>query len=207
MVDRNKQHLQFDFDNFNATGLKPLVKALKKRDVTVSDIEGSKRAVRKSGVLTKKATLFLADGQKLIIEATAQGAIFQVKLNNQVLAIKNVDNLNKAVKEIAGFVHKNSKSFQAKLRKIAERKQGQSNSGSRQAKLSTQQQLAEKQQLIDDYRLTVEQLTAELNELLQAITKLENSNAALTTEITELQSQINSQQETLDQLIQPPIAA
>ncbi|NYZ69456.1 hypothetical protein H0A36_25910, partial [Endozoicomonas sp. SM1973] len=71
----------------------------------------------------------------------------------------------------------------------------------------TQQQLAEKQQLIDDYRLTVEQLTAELNELLQAITKLENSNAALTTEITELQSQINSQQETLDQLIQPPIAA
>lgn len=114
--------------------------------MTVNDIEGSKRAVRKSGVLTKKATLFLADGQKLIVEATAQGAIFQVKLNNQVLAIKNVDNLNKAVKEIAGFVHKNSKSFQAKLRKMAERKQGQSNSGSRQAKLSTQQQLTEKQQ-------------------------------------------------------------
>ncbi|WP_163836781.1 coiled-coil domain-containing protein 22 [Spartinivicinus ruber] len=207
MVDRNKQHLQFDFDHFNATGLKPLVNALKKRDVTVTDIEGSKRAVRKSGVLTKKATLFLADGQKLIIEATAQGTIFQVKLNNQVLAIKHVDNLTKAVREIAGFVHKNSKSFQAKLRKMAERKRSQSSSGTRQATLSTQQQLADKQQLIDDYRLTVEQLAAELNELLQAITQLENSNAELTTEIAELQSQINTQQETLDQLIQPPIAA
>lgn len=207
MVDRNKQHLQFDFEHFNATSLRPLVKALKKRDVIVTDIEASKRAARKSGVLTKKATLFLADGQKLIIEATAQGAIYQVKLNAQVLAIKHVDNLSKAVREIATFVQKNSAGFQEKLKKMADKKRTQSNAGVRQARASTQQLLDEKQQLMAEYQAIVDQLNTELSDLLSANNQLENSNAALTAEIAELQSQLNAQQATLDQLIQPPIAA
>ncbi|MBT2979886.1 hypothetical protein AA405_20410, partial [Vibrio anguillarum] len=83
-----------------------------------------------------------ADGQKLRLQATAQGAIFQVRLNTRVIPIKHVDDLKKAVAEISTKVADNSKQFQKTLRKRSARASSVSKDSSSRAKTSLKAQIA-----------------------------------------------------------------
>lgn len=109
-------YLSFDYAQFNEKGLKKVIDEFKRQKLQVTSVEADNKAKRQSGVQTKKAILHFADGQKLMFQATAQGAIFQVRLNTRVIPIKHVDDLKKAVAEIAGKISANSKQFQQTLK-------------------------------------------------------------------------------------------
>lgn len=121
-----QSYLQFDFSNFNAKGLRSVISALGRSKVPVikddkgmPKVEGNNRITRRQGVPTKTAILYLMDGQSITLSATSEGSIYQVKLNGQVLPVKNVDDLGAAVKEVAAVVRKNSSAFSEKLAKQA----------------------------------------------------------------------------------------
>ncbi|EOG7744651.1 hypothetical protein R8O05_21405 [Vibrio sp. 1865] len=135
-------YLSFDYAQFNEKGLKKVIDEFKRQDLQVTSVEADNKAKRQSGVQTKKATLHFADGQKLMLQATAQGAIFQVRLNTRVIPIKHVDDLKKAVAEIAGKVSANSKQFQQTLKKRAARASSTSKDSSSRAKTSLKAQIA-----------------------------------------------------------------
>ena len=117
-----QSYLQIDFSNFDAKGLKPIVAALGRSKVKVilddkgmPKVSGTNRITRRQGVPTKTATIFLLDGQKLMLSATSEGAIYQVKLNSTIIPVRNKDDLGAAVKEVAAVIRGNSKSFVTKL--------------------------------------------------------------------------------------------
>lgn len=124
-----QSYLSFDFANFDAKGLKPIVSAfgrsklpVLKDEKGVPKIEATNRIKRIKGFPTKTATFYFVDGQSLTISATSEGSIYQVKLNKLVVPVKNVDDLSAAVKELAAMIKKNSAKFEEKLAKQAIRK-------------------------------------------------------------------------------------
>jgi len=103
--------ITIDFEKFNKVGLKPILKKFEKEGLMVGEVEATDKAKRESGFLVKQALINFESGQKLLVKAKAGGGIFQVKLNNKVLAIKNVDDLDKAVREIIDYVNDNEKNY------------------------------------------------------------------------------------------------
>lgn len=135
------KYLSFDFAQFNEKGLKKVIDEFKKQNLSVTSVEADNKPKRQSGVQTKKATLHFSDGQKLMLQATAQGAIFQVRLNTRVIPVKHVDDLKKAIVEISAKVKSNSKQFQKTLQKRAVRTNSRTDANSK-AKTSLKAQIA-----------------------------------------------------------------
>ena len=104
--------IQIDFEKFNKPGLKPILEKFNQAGLPVADVEATNKAKRESGFLVKSALITFESGQKLLVKAKAGGSIFQVKLNNKVLAIKNVDDIDKAVAEVLSFVKENDVRYQ-----------------------------------------------------------------------------------------------
>jgi len=120
MAVSRSTYLSFDYEKFNESGLKKVIAEFKKHDVYVTGVVATNKPKRKQGVQTKKAELFFKDGQKLTLQVTAQGAIFQVAVNGRVIPIRSINNLKKAVKEVSEKILKNSPAFQkAQARKMA----------------------------------------------------------------------------------------
>jgi len=103
--------LTIDFDKFNKAGLKTILKKFETDGLPVDDIEATNKAKRESGFLIKTATLVFSSGQKLMVKAKAGGGIFQVKLNGKVIPIKAVDDIDKAIGEVATHVKANEPAF------------------------------------------------------------------------------------------------
>nr|WP_234941917.1 hypothetical protein [Vibrio anguillarum] len=122
--------------------MKKVIDEFKRQDLQVISVEADNKVKRQSGVQTKQAVFHFADGQKLMLQATAQGAIFQVRLNTRVIPIKHVDDLKKAVAEISTKVADNSKQFQKTLRKRSARASSVSKDSSSRAKTSLKAQIA-----------------------------------------------------------------
>lgn len=150
------KYLSFDFAQFNEKGLKKVIDEFKKQKLSVTSMEADNKPKRQSGVQTKKATLHFSDGQKLMLQATAQGAIFQVRLNTRVIPVKHVDDLKKAIAEIAAKVKSNSKQFQKTLQKRAVRTSSRTDANSK-AKTSLKAQIALATADKEDLKATVEQ--------------------------------------------------
>ena len=103
--------ISIDFDNFTEKGLKKVITTFEKQSLPVASVDATNRPKRESGFSVKAATLHFESGQKLLLKAKANGSVFQVKLNNKVLPIKNVDDLKKAVSEVIAFVKINEPKF------------------------------------------------------------------------------------------------
>jgi len=103
--------LTVDFDKFDKTGLKPVLKKFETAGIPVEDVEATNKGKRESGFLIKTATLTFASGQKLVVKAKAGGGIFQVKLNGKVIPIKAVDDIAKAVDEVITHIKANEPAF------------------------------------------------------------------------------------------------
>ena len=115
----------FDFARFDVEGVKPIKDAFEKAGLTVVDVEASNKAARRSGYQVKQATFFFGDGQRVVMmlknDGDGQGDIYQVKLNSRVVPVKNVDDMDKAVAEIAAMAGANSASFVKAARRKAEK--------------------------------------------------------------------------------------
>ncbi|MCD9516412.1 hypothetical protein [Photobacterium carnosum] len=196
------KYLSFDFDQFNEKGLKKVIDEFQNQNLSVTSVEADNKPKRQSGVQTKKATLHFSDGQKLILQATAQGSIFQVRLNTRVIPVKYVDDLKRAITEIAGKVKSNSKQFQNTLQKRAVRGRNRTDANSkaktslkaqialanadkedllstvmqsRQDKVTLNDALSEKQNRKDKVTLQLDQASNETLELLAEIEKLKDA--------------------------------
>lgn len=113
--------VKFQFDKLTEAGLKPLIKKFAKHQCPVTEVESSNRAKRESGSLVKSFILTFEDGQKMTVRVKADGTVFQVKLNKKVVPIKNVDNMDKAIIEMANYVYDNAKGY-AKAKAQREKK-------------------------------------------------------------------------------------
>lgn len=115
----------FDFARFDVEGIKPIKDAFEKAGLTVVDVEASNKAARRSGYQVKQATFYFGDGQRVVMmlknDGDGYGDIYQVKLNSRVVPVKNVDDMDKAVAEIAAMAGANSASFVKAARRKAEK--------------------------------------------------------------------------------------
>ena len=103
--------IQLDFKHIDEKGLKKVLTAFKKDACPVTEVEANNIPKRENGSPVKSFTLTFEDGQKVFCKVKADGTVFQVKLNNKVVPIKNVDNMDKAVHEIADYVGQNAKAY------------------------------------------------------------------------------------------------
>ncbi|AFT97408.1 MULTISPECIES: hypothetical protein [Gammaproteobacteria] len=178
-------YLSFDYAQFNEKGLKKVIDEFKRQDLQVTSVEADNKAKRQSGVQTKKATLHFADGQKLMLQATAQGAIFQVRLNTRVIPIKHVDDLKKAVAEIAGKVSANSKQFQKTLKKRASRASSASKDSTSRAKTSLKAQIALAKSDNQELESSVQEKRQQKQTLEEALPVKEQRKSDISAQITQ----------------------
>ena len=195
-----QQYVSFDYDNFTESGLKKVTKEFEKNGLNVISVEADNKPKRQSGVQTKKAVFTFDDGQKVTLQVTAQGSVFQVRLNSRVIPVKNVDDLGKAIAEISDKVKANSKTFKKSLRKRDQRNKKDTPSP---ARTSTKKQLEAYQSQISELQDVNAELTKERDESQKAVQTKQSTkqtleseleversrNAALTAELEQLQKE------------------
>ena len=103
--------LTLDFEKLTEKTLQPVLKKFQKAGYTVVKVDAPNKAKRESGFLIKNFTLTFEDEQQILVRVKAGGTIFQVKLNNRVVPIKHVDDMEKAISEIANYLYDNAKAF------------------------------------------------------------------------------------------------
>lgn len=191
--------LSFDFSQFNEKGLKKVIDEFKKQRLSVTSVEADNKPKRQSGVQTKKAVLHFGDGQKLMLQATAQGSIFQVRLNTRVIPVKSVDNLQKAIVEISAKITANSKQFQKTLQKRAVRTTSRTDASTK-AKTSLKAQIALAGTDLDELRTTVEQTRSEKQQLDALIPTKQSEKEEINSQFEQASNETVTLQAELDAL-------
>lgn len=115
-----------DYAKFDESGLKPVVSAFEKAGVSVLKTEGDNKQKRIKGQPTKQATIFFTDGQQVTMLATPDNVVYQWLLNGKIIPVaqmpsgKNADQqMQAAIKDVAGKVLQNSPTFAKKLARDA----------------------------------------------------------------------------------------
>lgn len=103
--------LTLNFEKLTEKALQPVLKKFQRAGYTVVKVDAPNRAKRESGFLIKNFTLTFEDEQQILVRVKAGGTIFQVKLNNRVVPIKYVDDMERAIGEIADYLYDNAKAF------------------------------------------------------------------------------------------------
>lgn len=178
-----QDYVSFDFQNFNEKGLKKVITALEKNDLKVTAVDADNKARRQSGVQTKKAALTLADGQVLTLQATSEGAIFQIRLNSRILPVRNVNNLSKAIAEIADKIKGNSPQFQRAMRRKA--KVDQTVAKDTVARTTAKARLAVYQEQAKELQEQVQVLETRKSELVGQVSKQDATISTLQAQISE----------------------
>lgn len=110
MPPRSNQ-VTLNFDKLTEANLKPILKRFAKWDCPVASVDAPNKGKRESGFLVKHFTLTFEDGQQMLVRVKADGTVFQVKLNNKVVPIKNVNDMDKAIGEMIDYVQDNAKAY------------------------------------------------------------------------------------------------
>lgn len=111
MAAPSKQ-VRLPFDRLTESNLKSVVKKFTKWGLEIVSVDAPNKAKRESGCLLKYFTLEFKDGQKLLVRVKSDGTVFQVKLNNKVVPVHNVDDMEKAVGEMIDYVSYNAKAYE-----------------------------------------------------------------------------------------------
>lgn len=177
-------NLLFSFEDLTSKNkvVQKVIKAFNKdnafptneKDIEIGNIK------KKSGIKYRDIFIPFKDSQTVTLSIKETGDIFQVKVNNKVTPIKNQDDQNKALKEIAGIMEKGRKAFQAKLArqtKVSVPKGLKSSATKVVNELTTQgtsldEQIAELQKQVSEAKATRDQLQNELtttNEQIKSV--------------------------------------
>ncbi|WP_028325827.1 hypothetical protein [Desulfatirhabdium butyrativorans] len=182
--------IKIDFDKFDKTGLKPILKKFETAGLTVDDIEAPNKAKRESGFLIKTAVLVFASGQKLTVKAKAGGGIFQVKLNSKVLPIKAVDDMDKAVDEVITHVKANEGNYLKQKERSAARIKVPK---VKNVNTSVAAQIDAVSASIEQFKGMKENITTEIQTATQQVTDL-------TTRFTDLDTQLAAEKKRTNEL-------
>ncbi|MET4710879.1 hypothetical protein [Endozoicomonas lisbonensis] len=193
----NQRYLSFDFKNFNEKGLSKVKKEFESNGLVVTSIDADNRVRRQSGVPTKRATFNIADGQQVVLQATSEGAVFQVRLNSRVIPVRAVDNLKAAIAEISNRVKANSSQFQKARRRraTAPKKVDKATVARTSAKARIvlyQQQAEELQQTVNELEERKQTLSAQVSENEGSISTLTGQIEEAKAENERLQSELVS---------------
>lgn len=191
--------LTINFDKFNKAGLKPILNKFDKAGLPVTDVEADNKPKRESGFQVKTAIINFESGQKLQVKAKAGGSIFQVKLNNKVLAIKHVEDLDKAVEEVISFVKENEKNYQKQKEKQLER-QKVNVPKIKPVNVPVTEQITQFQGAIDETTASNDEIRAQLNEITQARAPKDTELPTLENELQTLKDAGNALQKEYDEL-------
>ena len=121
-MSSSSKQIKIKFDDITKSGLKVFTNRFKKFGCPVEDIISTNKGKRESGMFIKEFTLIFEDGQKLIVRVKYDGTLFQVKLNNKVKPIKNVDDFDKAIGEMIDYIQDNSDAYKRNKISAAKRK-------------------------------------------------------------------------------------
>ena len=107
----------FSFDDLTKKdrAVKAMSKEFAKQGANIIDTDIPATVKRKSGISYRVVNLSFADSQIVSFFVKKTGDIFEVRLNNRVLPIKEQDNQIKAIKEIVDAMDKGRSAFQKKL--------------------------------------------------------------------------------------------
>lgn len=192
--------IHIDFEKFNKTGLKPIIDKMEKLGLAVANVEADNKGKRESGFLVKSATLAFESGQKLLLKAKAGGSIFQVKLNNKVLAIKNVDDLDKAIKEVIDYVQENEKHYLKQRDAALLAKTRIKVPTIKPASVPVAEQIATYQTAYDEIKAQNEVTTAQVEETRKSLEEKQGVFLTLTNELTAENALTETLQAELEQL-------
>ena len=198
-VPRNT-YARWDFDNFDEQGLQPLVDELASNKIKVADVDGTNKATRVSGELTKRATLSLSDGQSVLLLVTSQGALYQVRINNRTVGIRETESVSKFATELAVHIKRNRPAHEKKMAALAEKAlKPETSSKKRAASKATQlkewqatlesakQNLAKAEASLAEQASEVQTLRDELADLDSAVDDANARNTDLERQISELE--------------------
>lgn len=175
--------IDINFDKFNKTGLKQVLDKFEKASLPVAGVDADNKAKRESGFQVKTAIINFESGQKLQVKAKAGGSIFQVKLNGKVLAIKHVDDLDKAIQEVIEYVKANEPNYKKQRGKqLARQKVNVPKIKPVSASVAEQ---------ITQFQATIDETTAANGSLTDQIAELETSRTEKGNQVTALEGELD----------------
>ena len=192
--------ITIDFDNYNERGFKAISTMFARSGLKVEQVEATNRARRESGFLVKAITYTFETGQKLVMKAKAKGSFYQIRLNNKVLPIKNVDNLTKTLKEIIAHVKGTEEAF-LKAKKIKEEKAKIPTVPKvKRVNVGVKNQIEALQAQQEAIRETNAAMQAELSEAETGVTSLINAETELVAKLEALRAEGEILATELDEL-------
>ena len=108
------QNLLFSFEDLSDKDktLRQIQRTFSRMGANVVQTDIPTSTKRRAGISFKEVTLTFADGQTVTFCVKKTGDIFQVKLNNKALPIRNQDDQKKALQEIVDAMDKGRTAFQ-----------------------------------------------------------------------------------------------
>lgn len=190
-----ESYAKWNYDSFDATGLKELTQAMGRFKVRVVSIDGSNKPVRSGGVQTKRAVLALSDGQSITLQVTSEGAVYQVRLNSRVIPVRASESIDDIARELSAAVKNNRASFKEKMAKQAEKalpkKRIQAAKSSKKQLEDLNKQNAELESQLVDLRVKAQEVTVKNSELDAEIQSKESELKAIKDETKALQGELN----------------
>ena len=167
--------LIFSFEDLTSKdkAVRQIQRTFTKLGVSVVQTDIPTTIKRRAGISYREVNLTFADGQMVTFAVKKTGDIFQVKLNGKVLPIRNQDDQQKALKEIADAMDKGRTAFQKRMALI----KVQPPVSVRTAAPKMEKVLAERQTTLDQ---EIEAAKAELAEIRQQISQIDSEIAGYT---------------------------
>lgn len=182
-------NVSINFNKMDKAGLRPIANQFTiQGNLKIPEIESNNKAVRESGFLVKTAKFVFESGQVLLLRVKADGTIFQVKLNNKVLPVKNVDDMSKAIDEIMEHIKANEKKYvKAKEKRIAT---------AAKADLAKQPKVTvTRRHKLEQAESRLSELTAEKEDLEKKIESFQTNAITKSNQLSELSEKLKSLQE------------
>lgn len=112
--------LLFNFETMAATdkAVREAVKLFARAGAHVVGTDVAKTLTRRAGVTFRNISLTFADGQVVVLAVKSTGDVFEVRLNNRVLPLRNQDDHTKAIGEVADRMQANRGAFQRALARL-----------------------------------------------------------------------------------------
>lgn len=180
MAPSTKQVL-LPFDKLTEQNLKPFVKKFAHWNVNIASIDAPNKGRRESGMLIKDVTFTFEDGQKMLVRVKSGGTVFQVKLNNKVVPIRNVDDIDKAIIEMVDYIQDNAKAYERA--KIQREKRRRLNITPPSVVTNRQEKIAMAKNRLEEATLTNTDLEAQQSTVLTELTDRQAELAKIQSEL------------------------
>lgn len=159
--------LLFSFDDLSSKdkAVRQVQKEFKKLGNTIAQVDIPAQIKRQSGISYRLVNIVFTDNQTVQFRVKKTGDIFQVKINNKEIPLRNQDDQKAALKEISQALDKGRTAFQKKLQKA----KVELPKGARTAAVKMEKVLAEKKQSLEDAVAEAENRLKEIKEETQKI--------------------------------------